>query len=193
MVWQKGAAASQQALSRVCRSARQRVRTSLGQRVALCSRSYGWQSSGHGWPHGSKSSHLRPHPAPHRILAWICSAVESAFGSSWIWCTYRGSERKSVSHPASGCLRGIEETQEGTDPQGTGSSGDRPTQRGAPHNEGATHTRGATHTGNTQTDLALRGKSGEERALRAQVAQQLCPVGRAAEALGVADEDEAQP
>jgi len=28
----------------------------------------------------------------------------------------RGSERKNVSHPASRCLRGIEETQEGRDP-----------------------------------------------------------------------------
>jgi len=65
--------------------------------------------------------------------------------------TNRGSERKSVSHPASGCLRGIEETQEGRDPQGTDPHRRRPTQRGAPHYEGATHTRGATHTGDTQT------------------------------------------
>ena len=36
----------------------------------------------------------------------------------------RGSERQSVSHPASGCLRGKDQTQEGE-----GSTRDRPTQR----------------------------------------------------------------
>ena len=31
----------------------------------------------------------------------------------------RGIERQSVSHPASGCLRAKDQTQEGRDPQGT--------------------------------------------------------------------------
>jgi len=67
--------------------------------------------------------------------------------------TNRGSERQSVSHPASGCLRGIKETQEGRDPQGTDPHIGLPTQKGARHNEGANQTRGATHTRDTQTDL----------------------------------------
>jgi len=55
----------------------------------------------------------------------------------------RGSERQSVSHPASGCLRGKDQTQEGRDQQGTDPHrgrphiGGRPTHRGSdPHNKG---------------------------------------------------------
>jgi len=46
-------------------------------------------------------------------------------------CINRGSERQSVSHPASGCLRGKDQTQEGRDPQGTDPHRGRP-HRGRP-------------------------------------------------------------
>ena len=61
----------------------------------------------------------------------------------------RGNERKCVSHPACGCLRDEDQTQEGRDPQGTDPHRGRP-HRGRP--EGATHTgtRGATHTGDRE-------------------------------------------
>jgi len=53
--------------------------------------------------------------------------------------TNRGSERQSVSHPASGCLGGKDQTQEGRDHKG-------PTHIEGAHTEGARHTEGATHT-----------------------------------------------
>jgi len=46
-------------------------------------------------------------------------------------CCYRGSECQSVSHPASGCLRAKDQTQEGRDPQGTDPHRGRP-HRGRP-------------------------------------------------------------
>ena len=53
----------------------------------------------------------------------------------------RGSERQSVSHPASGCLRGKDQTQEGRDPQGTDPH------RGRPHRGRPTHTGSDPHKG----------------------------------------------
>jgi len=65
--------------------------------------------------------------------------------------TNRGSERQSVSHPASGCLRGKDQTQEGMDPQGTDPH------RGRPHRGRPTHrerpTQGARPTQETHRQV----------------------------------------
>jgi len=55
--------------------------------------------------------------------------------------TNRGSERQSVSHPASGCLRGKDQTQEGRDPQGTDPH------KGCPHRGRPTHRGSDPHKG----------------------------------------------
>jgi len=70
----------------------------------------------------------------------------------------RGNERKCVSHPACGCLRDENQTQEGRDPQGTDPHRGRP-HRGRQTPEGATHTRtrGATHTGDRERPTQGQG------------------------------------
>jgi len=66
-------------------------------------------------------------------------------------CNNRGSERQSVSHPASGCLRGKDLTQEGREPQGTGPHGGRP-HRGRPtHRERDPHKGRDPHRRHTDT------------------------------------------
>jgi len=50
--------------------------------------------------------------------------------------TNRGSERQRVSHPASGCLRGKDQIQEGRDPHGTDPHRGRP-HRGRPIHRGS--------------------------------------------------------
>jgi len=62
--------------------------------------------------------------------------------------TNRGRERKNVSHPASRCLRGNEETQEGRDPQGSDPQGTDP-HRGASHTTRERPTQGARPTQET--------------------------------------------
>ena len=49
------------------------------------------------------------------------------------------------------CIGLTRGTQEGEGPTRDRPTGDRPAQRGAPHNKGATHTKGATHAGDTRT------------------------------------------
>ena len=78
--------------------------------------------------------------------------------------TNRGSERQSVSHPASGCLRGKDQTQEGRDPQGTDPHRGRP-HRGRPTHRGIDPHKGRDpHRRHTDSCSSACGLCGSPRA-----------------------------
>jgi len=69
----------------------------------------------------------------------------------------RGNERKSVSHPASGCLHDEDQTQEGRDPQGTNPHRGRPhPHRGRPATQRERPTQGARPTQETHRNNILK-------------------------------------
>ena len=112
------------------------------------------------WPSSTRTSRRstprRHSPPPGKSLPDDHLARHETRG------TNRGSERKNVSHPASGCLRGNKETQEGRDPQGTDLQGTAPP-RGAPHTTTERPTQGARPTQETHrhvwwTCLSLQHK-----------------------------------
>ena len=71
----------------------------------------------------------------------VQSAHETLRDRHLTWLYNRGIERQSVSHPASECLRGKDQTQEGRDPQGTD------LHRGRPHRGRPTHRGSDPHEG----------------------------------------------